>query len=92
GAYRVQPTEGGHIDFAPLDSIEDAILARLRQRYRRVSVERVVSGPGRALRQLMEGGSVKETDAKDDEDDEDKDDEDAEEDGASDADAEDDAG
>lgn len=46
GDYRVQATEGGHIDFAPLDSIEDAILARLRQRYRRVSVERVVSGPG----------------------------------------------
>ena len=46
GDYRVQSTEGGHIDFAPLDSIEDAILARLRQRYRRVSVERVVSGPG----------------------------------------------
>lgn len=46
GAYRVQATEGGHIDFAPLDSIEDALLARLRQRYRRVSVERVVSGPG----------------------------------------------
>lgn len=46
GTYRVQPTEGGHIDFAPLDSIEDAILARLRQRHLRVSVERVVSGPG----------------------------------------------
>jgi glucokinase len=46
GGYRVQATEGGHIDFAPLDAIEDAILARLRQRYRRVSVERVVSGPG----------------------------------------------
>ena len=46
GSYRVQATEGGHIDFAPLDSIKDAILARLRQRYRRVSVERVVSGPG----------------------------------------------
>lgn len=46
GAYRVQATEGGHIDFAPLDTIEDAILARLRLRYRRVSVERVVSGPG----------------------------------------------
>lgn len=45
GEYRVQATEGGHIDFAPLDQIEDAILARLRQRYRRVSVERVVSGP-----------------------------------------------
>jgi glucokinase len=46
GGYHVQATEGGHIDFAPLDSIEDAVLARLRKRYRRVSVERVVSGPG----------------------------------------------
>lgn len=46
GHYRVQATEGGHIDFAPLDAIEDAILARLRRRYRRVSAERVVSGPG----------------------------------------------
>jgi glucokinase len=46
GGYRVQATEGGHIDFAPLDSIEDAILARLRQRHLRVSVERVVAGPG----------------------------------------------
>jgi len=45
GGYRVQPTEGGHIDYAPLDTIEDRILARLRQRFRRVSVERVVSGP-----------------------------------------------
>ncbi len=45
-SYHVQPTEGGHIDFAPLDSIEDAVLARLRKRYRRVSVERIVSGPG----------------------------------------------
>ena len=44
--YHVQATEGGHIDFAPLDAIEDAVLARLRKRYRRVSVERVVSGPG----------------------------------------------
>lgn len=44
--YYVQATEGGHIDFAPLDSIEDALLHRLRKRYRRVSVERVVSGPG----------------------------------------------
>lgn len=44
--YRVQATEGSHIDFAPLDSIEDAILARMRKRHRRVSAERVVSGPG----------------------------------------------
>ncbi|MBL0916868.1 MAG: glucokinase, partial [Sphingopyxis sp.] len=46
GGYRVQATEGGHVDFAPLDSIEDAILARLRKRHRRVSTERIVSGPG----------------------------------------------
>ncbi|WP_167073349.1 glucokinase [Sphingomonas vulcanisoli] len=39
-------TEGGHGDFAPLDVIEDAILALARQRYRRVSNERIVSGPG----------------------------------------------
>lgn len=45
-AYRVQATEGGHTDFAPLDSIEETILSRLRKKYRRVSVERVVSGPG----------------------------------------------
>ncbi len=46
GTYQVHASEGGHIDFAPLDSIEDAILARLRLRHRRVSVERIVSGPG----------------------------------------------
>ncbi|MBH5323502.1 glucokinase [Aurantiacibacter sediminis] len=45
GTYRVSATEGGHIDFAPLDQIEDAILARLRKRHNRVSVERVVAGP-----------------------------------------------
>ena len=44
--YHVQPTEGGHIDYAPLDRIEDQILAHLRKRHRRVSVERVVAGPG----------------------------------------------
>jgi glucokinase len=44
--YHVQATEGGHIDYAPLDGIEDQILARLRKRHRRVSVERVVAGPG----------------------------------------------
>lgn len=44
--YHVQASEGGHVDFAPLDAIEDHILLRLRGRYRRVSIERVVSGPG----------------------------------------------
>ncbi len=46
--YRAVETEGGHIDYSPLDSIEDAILARLRRQHRRVSVERVCSGPGLA--------------------------------------------
>ncbi|MBN8500170.1 MAG: glucokinase [Sphingomonadales bacterium] len=68
GGYRVQATEGGHVDYAPLDSIEDAILARLRQRYRRVSVERVVSGPGlvdiyEALA-ILEGRAIQPTDDK----------------------------
>ncbi|MGH6746505.1 ROK family protein [Novosphingobium sp.] len=45
GFYHVQATEGGHVDYAPLDLIEDAVLARLRKRHNRVSVERVVSGP-----------------------------------------------
>lgn len=44
-SYRVTATEGGHVDFAPLDQIEDAILARLRKRHNRVSTERVVAGP-----------------------------------------------
>ena len=66
--YRVQATEGGHVDFAPLDSIEDAILARLRKRHRRVSVERVVAGPGisdiyEALA-AMEGRAVQQHDDK----------------------------
>ena len=46
GGYHVQATEGGHVDFAPVDEIDDVILRRLRKRHRRVSVERVVSGPG----------------------------------------------
>ena len=46
GDYHVGETEGGHIDYAALDPIEDAILKTLRNRYRRVSAERVVSGPG----------------------------------------------
>jgi glucokinase len=53
GRNHVIECEGGHIDYAPLDDIEDAILARLRQRYRRVSVERIVSGPG--LANIYEG-------------------------------------
>ena len=53
GCDHVIECEGGHIDFAPVDEIEDLILARLRGRYRRVSAERVVSGSG--LANIYEG-------------------------------------
>jgi len=45
-SYEVIETEGGHIDFAPLDSLEDKILQQLRKNFRRVSVERLVAGRG----------------------------------------------
>ena len=40
------PTEGGHACFAPGDPIEDEILRILRRRYERVSIERLICGPG----------------------------------------------
>lgn len=46
GAYHVLPTEGGHVDYAPLDGIEDAFVKRLRKTFTRVSSERICSGPG----------------------------------------------
>ncbi|ATE67059.1 glucokinase [Rhizorhabdus dicambivorans] len=48
GRRIVLATEGGHIDFAALDGFEEKLLARLRERHRRVSVERIVSGPALA--------------------------------------------
>jgi glucokinase len=50
--YEVIETEGGHVDFAPLDSLEDKIVTQLRRSFRRISVERVASGQG--LRNLYE--------------------------------------
>ncbi len=44
--YRIVPTEGGHVSFAPVDPFEDALLKRLQKRFGRVSAERVASGPG----------------------------------------------
>ena len=44
--YHVIETEGGHIDFAPLDRIEDQILEYLRRSLRRVSIERIACGSG----------------------------------------------
>lgn len=46
GGYEVIETEGGHVDFAPLDALEDRILVELRRNFRRVSVERIASGRG----------------------------------------------
>lgn len=44
--YHVLETEGGHVDYAPLDPIEDALVKRLRAQFTRVSAERVCAGPG----------------------------------------------
>jgi len=44
--YHVIETEGGHVDFAPLDALEDRILHHLRRSFRRVSVERIACGAG----------------------------------------------
>jgi glucokinase len=46
GGYHLQATEGGHVDFAPVDKIDDLLLERLRKLHRRVSTERINSGPG----------------------------------------------
>jgi glucokinase len=47
--YAVVPTEGGHADFAPQGDEQRAMQRHLEERHRgRVSVERVVSGPGLA--------------------------------------------
>lgn len=39
-------TEGGHVDFAPTDDIEMAVLRILKARFGRVSVERILCGQG----------------------------------------------
>lgn len=67
-SVEVVETEGGHLDFAPLDTLEDGVLRYLRQRHRRVSVERIASGPGlvnlyEALA-AAEGRAVRATDDK----------------------------
>ncbi len=46
GGYAVHPSEGGHMDFAPADATQYALLQYLQQRYGHVSYERIVSGPG----------------------------------------------
>lgn len=56
------PSEGGHQGFAPRNEEEDGLLDFLRRRHGRVSVERVVSGPGLVAiyQYLRDGGRVPE--------------------------------
>jgi glucokinase len=44
--YAVHPSEGGHMDFAPLNLAQYELLCYLQQRHGHVSYERIVSGPG----------------------------------------------
>ncbi len=46
GRYEALATEGGHVDFGPADELQIELLRYLRGKYDRVSVERVLSGPG----------------------------------------------
>ena len=44
--YDAYPSEGGHTDFAPVDSMQVGLLAYLQKRFDHVSFERVCSGSG----------------------------------------------
>lgn len=46
GREVAMPSEGGHACFAPDDAVEDEVLRILRRRYDRVSIERLICGPG----------------------------------------------
>lgn len=57
GTLHALSTEGGHLGFAPETSLQIDVLQQLRQRFGRVSDERLLSGPGienlyRALQEL----------------------------------------
>lgn len=60
---RVIATEAAHIGFAPCDAEEDRLLAALRPRFGRLSVERLASGPGLALLHAARGGRAHSDDA-----------------------------
>ncbi len=61
--HRPFPSEGGHCDFAPRNSVEIGLLSYLLKRYPRVSYERVLSGSGllnvfRFLEESEQSGDV----------------------------------
>ena len=46
GRYRVMPTEGGHVDFAPVSGLQCELYRFLAGEQGRVACEHVLSGPG----------------------------------------------
>jgi len=46
GLHAISTTEGGHVAFAPCDEEEMEVLRVMRRQFPRVSVERILSGPG----------------------------------------------
>ncbi|RMF63441.1 MAG: glucokinase [Calditrichaeota bacterium] len=46
GEPQIHPSEGGHVDFAATDDEQVELYRHLRDRFGRVSYERVLSGPG----------------------------------------------
>lgn len=46
GHYECVATEGGHVDFAATEELQMELLRYLKERYGRVSYERILSGPG----------------------------------------------
>jgi len=56
-------TEGGHTDFAPRGDLEEGLLKYLRKEFGRVSVERILAGPGffNLYRFLRDTGWAKES-------------------------------
>ncbi len=58
GGYQPLPSEGGHVDFAPLDEAQIGLLRHLQKIYGHVSCERILSGPGlvKICEYVMESG------------------------------------
>lgn len=56
--YQALPSEGGHVDFAPSDEVQDGLLRHLRPIFGHVSYERIVSGDGlvKIFEYLVESG------------------------------------
>lgn len=62
--YVTVPSEGGHVEFAPVDEREMELWGYLRRQFGHVSVERILSGPGffNIYSSLKETGRFREPD------------------------------